>query len=78
MNVQWFSDIAYAALALLITVLAIYLSARLLGKFAKFLITVVIVIAVLWFIFSDKSIVQSIVGAATGLSGSNLFEMFGK
>lgn len=75
MNVQWFSDIAYAALALLIAVLAIYLSARLLGKFAKFLITVVIVVLVLWFIFSEKSILQSIVSAVTGLSGSSLFDM---
>ena len=34
-----FSDIAYAALALLVAALAIYLSLRLFGKIAKFLIT---------------------------------------
>jgi vacuolar-type H+-ATPase subunit I/STV1 len=51
-----FSDIAYSALALLIAVLAIYLTVRLLGKLAKFVVCTVIlavVAAVIWFIFSN-------------------------
>ena len=58
MNVQLFSDMAYAALALLITVLAIYLSLRMLGKLAKFVIGAVVLAAVLWFLFSDSSFLQ--------------------
>ncbi len=57
LSVQFFADIAYAALALLIAVLAIYLTFRLLGKLAKFVvITVIVVVAaiVLWFIFSNN------------------------
>lgn len=53
--VELFSDIAYSALALLIAVLAIYLTVRLLGKLAKFVVcTVVLVVVavVLWMIFS--------------------------
>ena len=53
--VELFSDIAYSALALLIAVLAIYLTVRLLGKLAKFVVcTVVLAVVafVLWQIFS--------------------------
>ena len=53
-----FSDIAYAALALLVAALAIYLSLRLFGKIAKFLITLVVILLALWFLFSDHSILQ--------------------
>ena len=55
-----FTDIAIAAVALLVTVLAIYLSLKLLGKIAKFMIVVVVVVAVGWFLFSDNSILQSV------------------
>ena len=55
-----FSDIAYAALALLVAALAIYLSLRLFGKIAKFLITLVVILLALWFLFSDHSILQTL------------------
>ncbi len=55
-----FTDIAVAAVAILVTVLAIYLALKLLGKIAKFMVGVVIVAAILWFLFSDHSILQSI------------------
>ena len=60
MDLRIFTSIAYAALALLITVLAIYLSLKLLGKIAKFVIIGVVVAAVLWFLFSDHSVLQLI------------------
>ena len=63
--VELFSDIAYSALALLIAVLAIYLTVRLLGKLAKFVVcTVVLVVVavVLWTIFSKDG-----AGAAAAL-----------
>ncbi len=72
MNVQLFSDMAYAALALLITVLAVYLSFRLLGKLAKFVITVIVVVAVIWFLFSDSSFLQ-IFDLRGGISLPKLF-----
>ncbi len=58
MNVQIFSDVAYAALALLVAVLAVYLSLRLLGKLAKFAIIVIVAVAVIWFLFSEESFLQ--------------------
>ena len=58
MSVELLVGIAYAALALLIAVLAIYLALRLLGKIAKFVIFAVVVILLLWFVFSDHSVVQ--------------------
>ena len=62
MPVALFTDIAYAALALLIAVLAIYFALRLLGKLAKFVVSVIVLIiiaVVLWLIFSDHSIIQA-------------------
>ncbi len=58
LNLEFFTDIATAALAVLIAVLACYLALRLLGKLAKFLITVVIIVLVVWFVFSDHSILR--------------------
>ena len=56
------TDIAYAALALLIAVLALYFALRLLGKIAKFFVTVIILVVVvvaLYLIFSDHSILKT-------------------
>ena len=56
MPVELFGDIAYAALALLIAVLAIYFAIRILGRIAKFVVTVIVLIVmavVLWLVFSD-------------------------
>lgn len=55
-------DIARAAVALLVAVLAIYLSLRLLGKIAKFVIIAVVIALVLWFLFSEGSILQTLTG----------------
>ena len=62
LSIGLFTDVAYAALALLIAVLALYLSLRLLGKIAKFFVTVIILVVVavvLYLIFSDHSILQT-------------------
>ena len=61
--VQALTDIAKSAVALLITVLAIYLALRLLGKLAKFVITIVVVVFVVWLIFSDSSVLSGIISA---------------
>ena len=65
-----FTDIAYAALALLIAVLALYFVLRLLGKIAKFIVSVIILVAVaavLWFIFSDHSVALGVLPFLNGL-----------
>lgn len=65
-----FTDIAYAALTLLIAVLALYFVLRLLGKIAKFIVSVIILVAVaavLWFIFSDHSAMLGILPFLNGL-----------
>ena len=69
MSLQFFTDIAYAAVALLVAVLAVYLSLRLLGKLAKFVIIAVVIAVVLWFIFSDHSILQTILSLAKEAKG---------
>ena len=61
--VQTLTDIAKSAVALLITVLAIYLAVRLLGKLAKFVITIVVVVFVAWLLLSDNSILGDIISA---------------
>ena len=63
LDLQFFIDLAYASLAVLVAVLAIYLALRLLGKFAKWLITVVVIVLVLWFLFSNHSILQYLLDA---------------
>ena len=70
MSVELFTDIAYAALALLIAVLAIYFTLRLMGKVAKFIVTTVIVIVVgvvLWMIFSDTGASLPVIGGLTNI-----------
>ena len=66
------SDIAYGALALLVALLVIYLALRLLGKFAKFVITLAVVGLVLFFVLSDHSILGTLMefvkNAKTGVS----------
>ena len=54
------SDIAYGALALLVALLVVYIALRLLGKFAKFIITLAVVGLVLFFILSDHSILNTL------------------
>ena len=57
---EFLIQLAHGAIALLIAALAIYLSLRLLGKIAKFVIVVVVIAVVLWFVLSDNSILQSV------------------
>ena len=51
-------DLSYAALVILIAVLAVYLAFRLLGKFAKLLVTVAVIVLVLWLVFSNRGALQ--------------------
>lgn len=57
---EFLIQLAHGAVALLIAALAIYLSLRLLGKIAKFVIAVIVIAVVLWFLLSDHSILQSL------------------
>lgn len=53
-------QVAHGAVAVLISLLAIYLSIKLLGRIAKFVIGVILVALVLWFLLSDNSILQTV------------------
>ena len=64
LDVKIFTDIATAALAVLVAVLACYLALRLLGKVAKFLVTVIVIVLVVWFVFSDHSILSGYINLA--------------
>ncbi|MBR2311899.1 MAG: hypothetical protein IKA46_01245 [Clostridia bacterium] len=57
-------DIATSAVAVLITVLAIYLAIRLLGKLAKFFIMIIVVVFLIWLFFSDSSFLSEIISTA--------------
>ena len=52
-------SIAHGALAILVAILAVYLSLKLLGRIAKFVIGAVVIGVVLWFLISDNSILQA-------------------
>ncbi len=54
------SEVARGALMLLVAALAIYLSLRLLGKIAKFIVTVVIIALVIYFVFFATDLAQTI------------------
>ena len=53
-------QVAHGAVAVLISLLAIYLSIKLLGRIAKFVIGVILIALVLWFLLSDNSILQTV------------------
>ena len=55
-----FSDVAISAISVLITLIAIYLSVRLLGKLAKFVIGIVLIAFLIWLFVSDNSILSTI------------------
>ena len=57
---EFLTQLAQGAIALLIAALAIYLALRLLGKVAKFVIVLVVIAVVLWFCLSNDSVMQSI------------------
>ncbi len=64
-------DFAKSAVAVLIAILAIYLSIRLLGKLAKFVITIIVVVFVIWFLANSGilgQILSGIKSAGLGLS----------
>ena len=76
MNLEIFTAIGYGAIAILIAVLAAYLAIKLLGKIAKYVIIGVVVAFVLWFLFSDHSILQMMSGLGDKIP--SFAELFGK
>ena len=65
---QILSTLARGALMLLVSSLAVYLSLRLLGKIAKFVITGVVVAVVIYFVFFATDIAQILKEAVLWLS----------
>lgn len=61
------SEVARGALMLLVAALAIYLSLRLLGKIAKFVITVVVIAVIIYFVFFATDIAQTVKNAVMQL-----------
>ncbi len=60
-DVQLLVDVAIGAVALLITVLAIYLAIRLLGKLAKLAVILIVIVFVLWLVFADGSPLDGVI-----------------
>lgn len=61
------SEVARGALMLLVAALAVYLSLRLLGKIAKFVITVVVIAVIVYFVFFATDLSQTIKDAVLQL-----------
>ena len=61
------SEIARGALMLLIATLAIYLSLRLLGKIAKFIIVIIVIAVVVYFVFFVGDVAQTLKDAVLQL-----------
>lgn len=76
MDLQFFTAIAYASIAVLIAVLAIYLAVKLLGKISKFVVIVVAVAFLLWLLFSDHGFIQMLGGLGNKIP--SFAEIFGK
>ena len=53
-------EVARGAVAVLIASLAIYLSLKLLGKIAKFIIAVIVIALIVYFVFFATDIAQTI------------------
>ena len=64
---ELFSEIARSALMLLVAVLAIYLSLRLFGAIAKFVISIVVIAVIVYFIFFATDIAQTVKDAVIQL-----------
>ena len=64
---ELFSEIARSALMLLVAVLAIYLSLRLLGAIAKFVIAIIVIAVIVYFIFFATDIAQTVKDAVMQL-----------
>ncbi len=60
---EMLAEVARGALAILVASLAIYLSLRLLGKIAKFVIAVVVIAVVIYFVFFATDIAQTVKNA---------------
>lgn len=60
-------EVARGSLALLVAALAIYLSLRLLGKIAKFVIGVIVIAVVIYFVFFATDIAQTVKDAVMQL-----------
>ena len=67
------AEVARAALAVLVASLAIYLSLRLLGKIAKFVITLIVIALIVYFVFFATDIAQTVKDAVLSLPRSSVF-----
>ena len=71
-DVELLKNIGVMTVGVLIAILAVYLSLKLLGKFAKLAIGIVIFVAVLWLVFSDNSVLREFIS----LAGDSAFGAF--
>ena len=63
-DIELLKNIGVMTVGVLIAILAVYLSLKLLGKFAKLAIGIIIFVAVLWLVFSDNSVLREFISLA--------------
>ena len=73
---EMLAQVARGALAILVASLAIYLSLRLLGKIAKFVIAVIAIAFVIYFVFFATDIAQTVKDAIS--AHLSFFDFFKK
>ena len=66
------AEVARAALAVLVASLAIYLSLRLLGKIAKFVITLIVIALIVYFVFVATGVAENVKNAVFSLPYSSV------
>ena len=67
------AGVARGALTVLVAALAIYLALRLLGKIAKFVITLIVIALIVYFVFFATDIAQNVKNAVFSLPYSSVF-----
>ena len=66
-DLQIFTDIAIALVMILVGVLAVYFALRFLGKVAKIVVSILIVLVVVWILFSNGGVLSEFLELPTAV-----------
>ncbi len=63
-DIELLKSIGVMTVGVLVAILAVYLALRFLGKFAKIAIGIVVLVVVLWLVFSENSVLREFISLA--------------
>ena len=64
-SMDWLINLAKAALAVMIAVLAVYFGVKIAGKVSKIVVIIALIVLTLWLIFSGSSPIHEYMGFIT-------------